>query len=65
MKNICKICKINTEEGRWIQMDKIIMFEQKGDGLFEGELLCGVCGYRGKATLNDALAHKQGYHNII
>lgn len=44
--------------------DNIIMFEQQGEHLLEGELLCEVCGYKGRAMLGDVIAHKRGFHRV-
>lgn len=42
--------------------DKLIIFEQRGKHLLEGELYCGVCGFKGKADVNTALMHQNGSH---
>lgn len=41
-----------------------IIFEQQGKHLFEGELFCEVCGFRGKADLDTVFAHKRGFHLV-
>lgn len=45
-------------------MNRIIKFIQKGTHIFEGEIWCEVCGYKGNGDLSIAIAHKNGQHNV-